>query len=58
MDAVRQVIDRELAAFKRPRRLHVLDRLPRTATGKLVRDPAALREAAAATPTDRKDTGR
>lgn len=47
VDTVWQVITGELAAFKRPRRLHVLDRLPRTATGKLVRNPAALREAAA-----------
>jgi acyl-coenzyme A synthetase/AMP-(fatty) acid ligase len=45
-DFVRAVIESELAAFKRPRRLHVLDRLPRTATGKLVRNPAALRTAA------------
>ncbi|MBB4950952.1 acyl-coenzyme A synthetase/AMP-(fatty) acid ligase [Kitasatospora gansuensis] len=31
-----------LAAYKRPRLLHVVDRLPRTATGKLVRDRTAL----------------
>ncbi|MET9617184.1 class I adenylate-forming enzyme family protein [Kitasatospora indigofera] len=31
-----------LAAYKRPRLIHVVDRLPRTATGKLVRDRAAL----------------
>jgi acyl-coenzyme A synthetase/AMP-(fatty) acid ligase len=36
----------ELAAYKRPRRLHVLAELPRTATGKIVRDHAALRAAA------------
>jgi acyl-coenzyme A synthetase/AMP-(fatty) acid ligase len=35
-----------LAAWKRPRRLHLLERLPRTATGKPVRDPAVLRAAA------------
>ncbi|NUR93278.1 MAG: long-chain fatty acid--CoA ligase, partial [Nonomuraea sp.] len=35
-----------LAAYKRPRLLHVVDRLPRTATGKLVRDLAVLRAAA------------
>jgi acyl-coenzyme A synthetase/AMP-(fatty) acid ligase len=46
VDSVTRFVTGELAAFKRPRRLHVLDRLPRTATGKLVRDPAALREAA------------
>lgn len=34
-----------LAAYKRPRQLHAVDRLPRTATGKLVRDRAALRAA-------------
>lgn len=34
-----------LAAYKRPRLLHVVDELPRTATGKLVRDPAVLRAA-------------
>jgi acyl-coenzyme A synthetase/AMP-(fatty) acid ligase len=48
--AVQPAITRELAPFKRPRRLHVLDRLPRTATGKLVRNPAVLREAAIADP--------
>ncbi|WP_328917660.1 MULTISPECIES: class I adenylate-forming enzyme family protein [unclassified Streptomyces] len=34
-----------LAAYKRPRLLHVVDRLPRTATGKLVRDRTVLRDA-------------
>ncbi|WP_026212204.1 class I adenylate-forming enzyme family protein [Longispora albida] len=33
-----------LAAYKRPREIHVVEQLPRTATGKLVRDRAALRE--------------
>lgn len=42
---VRSAITRELAAGRRPRRLHVLDRLPRTTAGKLVRNPVALREA-------------
>jgi 3-hydroxy-4-methylanthranilate adenylyltransferase len=36
----------ELAAYKQPRRLHVVAELPRTATGKIVRDHAALRAAA------------
>jgi 3-hydroxy-4-methylanthranilate adenylyltransferase len=36
----------QLAAYKRPRRLHVLSDLPRTATGKNVRDRAILRAAA------------
>jgi acyl-coenzyme A synthetase/AMP-(fatty) acid ligase len=35
-----------LAAYKRPRRVHVLEAMPRTTTGKLVRDRAVLREAA------------
>ncbi|NUT53437.1 MAG: long-chain fatty acid--CoA ligase [Saccharothrix sp.] len=35
-----------LAAYKRPRRVHVLDAMPRTTTGKLVRDRSVLREAA------------
>ncbi|WP_371666591.1 acyl--CoA ligase [Streptomyces sp. NBC_00289] len=40
-----------LAAFKRPRRLHLLSSLPRTSTGKLVRDLAVLRAAAADNPS-------
>jgi len=46
---IEAAIVRELAAFKRPRRLRVLDALPRTATNKVVRDLAALRRAAART---------
>jgi acyl-coenzyme A synthetase/AMP-(fatty) acid ligase len=42
-DVERQVTMR-LAAFKRPRVLHVVEQLPRTATGKLVRDRNALRD--------------
>ncbi|WP_235502431.1 MULTISPECIES: class I adenylate-forming enzyme family protein [unclassified Kitasatospora] len=34
-----------LAAYKRPRLIHLVDRLPRTATEKLVRDRTALRDA-------------
>ncbi|MFC5888056.1 fatty acid--CoA ligase family protein [Kitasatospora sp. CM 4170] len=45
-DLVRDGLARQLAAYKRPRRLAFLPRLPRTATGKLLRDPAALRAAA------------
>ncbi|RLK55595.1 class I adenylate-forming enzyme family protein [Actinokineospora cianjurensis] len=42
-----------LAAYKRPRAVHVLPALPRTSSGKLLRDRAALRSAAeqAANPT-------
>jgi acyl-coenzyme A synthetase/AMP-(fatty) acid ligase len=35
-----------LAAYKRPRAWYALDHLPRTTTGKLVRDRAVLRAAA------------
>jgi acyl-coenzyme A synthetase/AMP-(fatty) acid ligase len=41
--AVEREITTRLAPYKRPRRLHVVERLPRTATGKLVRDQAVLR---------------
>lgn len=51
VDDLKPAITGELAAFKRPRRLHVLPQLPRTATGKLVRNPRALREAAGRTQT-------
>ncbi|MFI9331450.1 class I adenylate-forming enzyme family protein [Kitasatospora sp. NPDC052868] len=37
---------RQLAAYKRPRTLAFLPALPRTATGKLLRDPVALRATA------------
>ena len=42
--AVEREITTRLAPFKRPRRLHVVEQLPRTATGKLVRDQAVLRD--------------
>ena len=42
-EAIRAGLAERLAAYKRPRTLHVVDALPRTATGKLVRDRAALR---------------
>ncbi|WP_268256633.1 class I adenylate-forming enzyme family protein [Kitasatospora xanthocidica] len=44
-------LTRRLAAYKRPRRLALLPALPRTATGKLLRDPAALRDTATAAVT-------
>jgi acyl-coenzyme A synthetase/AMP-(fatty) acid ligase len=43
---VEHVIRSRLAPFKRPHALHVVPRLPRTSSGKLLRDPAALRAAA------------
>lgn len=49
-----------LAAYKRPRLIHVVDRLPRTATGKLVRDRAALSGAGRSlqTPTVQEQSNR
>jgi 3-hydroxy-4-methylanthranilate adenylyltransferase len=46
VSAVQSEITTRLAAYKRPRRLHVVEQLPRTATGKLVRDHAVLLQAA------------
>jgi acyl-coenzyme A synthetase/AMP-(fatty) acid ligase len=43
--AVEAGLAQRLAAYKRPRLLHPVGRLPRTATGKLVRDPVVLRDA-------------
>jgi 3-hydroxy-4-methylanthranilate adenylyltransferase len=42
--AVQREITTRLAAYKRPRRLHLVEQLPRTATGKLVRNQAVLRD--------------
>ena len=47
LPAVERQIATRLAPYKRPRRLHVVEQLPRTATGKLVRSQAALRDVAA-----------
>jgi acyl-coenzyme A synthetase/AMP-(fatty) acid ligase len=44
LDSVQTALAAELASFKRPRHLHPLPELPRTATGKILRDKAALRE--------------
>jgi 3-hydroxy-4-methylanthranilate adenylyltransferase len=46
LPTVERQITTRLAPYKRPRRLHVVEQLPRTATGKLVRSQAALRESA------------
>jgi acyl-coenzyme A synthetase/AMP-(fatty) acid ligase len=40
----------QLAPYKRPRDLHALDQMPRTATGKISRDRTVLRAAAGASP--------
>ncbi len=40
----------QLAPFKRPRRIYALPELPRTATGKVVRDRSVLNAAASAAP--------
>jgi 3-hydroxy-4-methylanthranilate adenylyltransferase len=47
---VHEQLTQRLATYKRPRVVHVVKRLPRTATGKLVRDPTVLATARAATP--------
>ncbi|MCP3760325.1 AMP-binding protein [Streptomyces sp. TBY4] len=44
--AVEGLLAERVAGFKLPRRIHALAALPRTTTGKPVRDPAALRAAA------------
>lgn len=47
VEEIREKLAVELAAYKLPRHLRVLPSLPRTATGKLLRDTEALRKAAA-----------
>jgi len=47
VSAVEHQITTRLAPYKRPRRLHVVEQLPRTATGKLVRSHSVLRDVAA-----------
>jgi len=42
-EQLRELLGRELAGYKLPRRLHLMPQLPRTATGKLLRDVTALR---------------
>lgn len=53
--AVEREIATRLAAYKRPRRLHVVEQLPRTATGKLVRSHAVLRGVAPNIPAQKGD---
>ena len=50
LPAVERQITARLAPYKRPRRLHVVEQLPRTATGKLVRSPTALRDVTSGRP--------
>ena len=45
-DTLDKLIAERLAGFKRPRTLRLLDQMPRTTTGKLVRSVPALRDAA------------
>jgi 3-hydroxy-4-methylanthranilate adenylyltransferase len=52
LSSVQAALADQLAAYKRPRRIYVLPELPRTATGKNVRDRAVLRGAAEAAPAD------
>jgi len=46
-DRLDGILATRLAAYKRPRVVHVVEQLPRTATGKLVRDRAVLKGATA-----------
>jgi acyl-coenzyme A synthetase/AMP-(fatty) acid ligase len=45
LDDVQSALNERVAPYKRPRAWHVVDRLPRTATGKLVRDQSVLSSA-------------
>ncbi|MFC1411625.1 class I adenylate-forming enzyme family protein [Streptacidiphilus sp. N1-12] len=45
---IQELLARQLAPYKRPRRLSFLTALPRTTTGKLLRDVSCLRDAASA----------
>ncbi|MDQ3405035.1 MAG: acyl--CoA ligase [Actinomycetota bacterium] len=47
LSTVETKLTERLAVFKRPKRFHLMSTLPRTATGKPVRDVSVLREAAA-----------
>ena len=45
LPTVQDALSERVAAYKRPRAWHVVDQLPRTATGKLVRDQSVLSSA-------------
>ena len=45
LSAVQNALTERVAAYKRPRAWHAVDQLPRTATGKLVRDQSVLSSA-------------
>jgi 3-hydroxy-4-methylanthranilate adenylyltransferase len=49
---IEDALAQRLASYKRPRAIHVVERLPRTATGKLVRDRTVLRTVGSATKPD------
>ena len=55
VSAVEREITTRLAPYKRPRRLHVVEQLPRTATGKLVRDQAVTAQRRTGPPSSRKE---
>jgi acyl-coenzyme A synthetase/AMP-(fatty) acid ligase len=44
-EALEGLLVQRLAAYKRPRAIHVVEQLPRTATGKLVRAQSVLKTA-------------
>ena len=48
VDGFNQTLGERLARYKMPRRVRILDQLPRTTTGKVVRDPSVLRQAVGA----------
>lgn len=50
---VESALSEQLAPYKRPRDLHALEAMPRTATGKISRDRSVLRAAAGASPAVR-----
>ncbi len=47
---VKSALAEQLAPYKRPRQIHVLESMPRTTTGKITRSRAVLRDAASASP--------